>query len=91
MSQFEYAKHQPPVASQPPPSTQQQQQPATIEVDTLLQWGLLVFLVIGVLVVTYLLITKCISYWSYKIKQWRYGGRKKRDSSDDDDDDYDYE
>jgi hypothetical protein len=78
MSQFEYAKQQ-----QPPPRSPSQ--PATIEVDTLLHWGLLAVLIIGILVVTYLLITKCTAYWSYRIEQWRYGGRKKRDSSDDDD------
>ena len=59
--------------------------PTTIEVDTLLHWGLLAFIVLSILVVTYLLITKCTAYWSYRINKWRYGNKKKAESDEDDD------
>lgn len=56
--------------------------PATIEVDTLLHWALVAVLVLGVIIVTYLLISKCGAYWTHRIEQWRYGGHKKHDDGD---------
>lgn len=79
MSHFKYSEQ--PSSSEPPRTT-------AIEVEVLIHWGTLVLLLLGIFVITYLLISKCAAYWTYKIEQWRYSGRKKRDSEDDDEDDY---
>lgn len=88
MSQFKYAQDKTSFPPPPPPRTLPPTHGgATIEVDTLIHWGTLIFLIVSILVITYLLISKCTAYWNYRIKHWRYGGRKKQDSDDDDCDD----
>jgi len=75
MSQFEFVQEA------------QQTSAKTIEVDTLLHWVIVAVLSVSILVITYLLISKCTAYWTHRINQWRYGSHKKHDSEEDDEED----
>lgn len=61
-----------------------------ITTDALIHWGITALLILLISVVTYFLLTRCRSYWAYKIERWRAAGRrKKRDSDEDDEDSFD--
>lgn len=70
MSHFEEANKAP-----PPPPPPKKEPPFThgavvITSDMVINYGTTFALVIGIMIVTYLMVTRCKKYWIRKLKDW---------------------